>query len=395
MVLITVFIDGLKPESIEFMPFLNSLETKRRIYTEFGYSTTCHASMYTGVYPNKHLKWFTWEKDSINSPYLWLKDSGLYVIPEIDVVKYLSFKITKKFKNNTSYHGVTFLSSTQFKHWNLFSTSEKLFWDDNYIEAYPTIFDIFNKNKIPYDIIGMNKSSLINSSKDVNEYDFRSDKEWFYFFIGDVDPMSHRYGQESSLARLKLLEIDKILFKKYHQAKKLFGKVNFICFSDHGHLKVHKSINLEKEFQKHAVRLNDFVYIIDSTFARFWFNKPEDREIVENVLRKLDFGTILSDSEQIKHHVDMPDNRYGDLLFYLNAGLEFQRPFSPFLKFRNKVKNVSMHAYHPDCSEMDGVFISNTSSSSVGKIKLIDILPSHLRFFGLDIPEYIDGNSIW
>jgi len=58
---LTVFVDGLKPESLEYMEFLDTFENKMRIRPELGYSNSCHASMYTGVHPNKHLKWFIWK----------------------------------------------------------------------------------------------------------------------------------------------------------------------------------------------------------------------------------------------------------------------------------------------------------------------------------------------
>ena len=70
---LTVFIDGLKPENIEHMPFLNSFSNKKKIKTEFGYSPTCYASMFTGVKPNKHLVWFTWKWK-----HKWTKDRNIF-----------------------------------------------------------------------------------------------------------------------------------------------------------------------------------------------------------------------------------------------------------------------------------------------------------------------------
>ena len=73
MKVLTVFIDGLKPESVEeYMPFLNTFG-KRRVETDLGYSVTCHATMYSGVYPNKHLRWFLWKYSPETSPFKWIR----------------------------------------------------------------------------------------------------------------------------------------------------------------------------------------------------------------------------------------------------------------------------------------------------------------------------------
>ena len=105
--LLTVFLDGIKTESLEFMPFLNSLREKRTIRTDLGYSVTCHASMYTGVYPEKHKIWFYWLKNAKNSPYRWLKESGIDKIPDNDFVKYLVYTAAKHTSSNSSRKGIT------------------------------------------------------------------------------------------------------------------------------------------------------------------------------------------------------------------------------------------------------------------------------------------------
>ncbi len=71
--LLTIFIDGLHPDSLAQMPFLESLPHQRRIHTELGYSITCHATMYSGVRPDRHLLWFVWQRTEQGSPFKWLR----------------------------------------------------------------------------------------------------------------------------------------------------------------------------------------------------------------------------------------------------------------------------------------------------------------------------------
>ena len=70
--LLTVFVDGLRPESVEHMPFVREFCDRARIRTDLGYSVTCDSTMYCGVRPNRHLKWFIWQKGA-GAMYPWAK----------------------------------------------------------------------------------------------------------------------------------------------------------------------------------------------------------------------------------------------------------------------------------------------------------------------------------
>jgi len=77
------------------MPFLNSLETRRKMRTELGYSPTCDASIFTGVYPNKHLHWFSWKYSPNTSPYEWMRKIRLDKLPHNIFTKYACSKVAR------------------------------------------------------------------------------------------------------------------------------------------------------------------------------------------------------------------------------------------------------------------------------------------------------------
>ena len=250
--ILTVFIDGLRPESIEYMPFLKSLDNTKRIRTEWGFSNTCHASMYSGVYPNLHNIWYLWQYSKTKSPYKWTKSLGLHRLPDIDFLKYFVFRLVKYMnKNNTSFVGIPFNTSTPFKYWHLIDTSEKKFWDEEgYLPTYPTIFDILRKEKVDFKIVGMVKHGANKSSKIIEDFTFSSKiKPWTYFFIGDIDPMSHAYGQDSEETINRLKYIDKVISDKYNYLKSINKDLTFMLFSDHGHVKVNEPIYLKSLFK--------------------------------------------------------------------------------------------------------------------------------------------------
>jgi len=397
--LLTVFVDGLKPESLEHMEFLDTFENKRRIKTELGYSNPCHASMYSGVYPNKHLCWFIWKYSPETSPFKWIGKLKLYRFPHNIYTKYLCYKISKIFNSRkvTSYYGIPFLWRIPINNWHYFDVAEKKFWSEpGYIENYPTIFEILKENNIAYEIVGMSRNPA-QSSIEVAKHDLVTSKSlWIYYFIGDIDPLSHRYGQDSPQTIERLKRIDNIVEIKYKELEKKDEEACFLFFSDHGHIKVKGEVNLYSHFRSCGESLKDYIHFIDSNYARFWFRNEKERRNVERVLSELDDkGFILTNELLQKYHVDMPDNRYGDLIFYLDVPYVFSHGEVYVLGKRMSVKNVSMHGYLPDYPESDGVLVTSSRLKGNKLIKLEDITPSILYMFNIATPNYMDGEIIW
>jgi len=392
---LTVFIDGLKPESIEYMPFLDTFSVKKKVKTELGYSITCHASMYSGVHPDKHLRWFIWKYSPETSPFRWIKTLRLHRFENF-YLKYFCYKLTGAFKRNTAFTGIPFLAYTPLKYWAYFDVSEKKFWSEpGFLEKYPTIFDILRANKVPYDIVGMVRKHVGESSKIVAQYNPNKIKPWTYLFIGDVDPLSHKYGQDSIQVRSRLREIDSIIEEKYKLFERESGDFCFMLFSDHGHIAVKGRVNLKSFFRERGKRLDDYIHFIDANYARFWFRNEKEREEVSEILSEVEEGFILTEEHFKKYHVNMPDNRYGDLIFYLDTPYIFDKGNIYVMGKKWSSYDVSMHGYLPDTPNYDGVFISNKEVKNISYVQLVDIMPSILKVLGLKIPDYVDGEVIW
>lgn len=399
MKVVSVFVDGLKPESVRHMAFLNGLNM-RRIKTELGYSNPCHASMYSGVYPNKHLIWFIWKYSPQTSPFRWLKKTKLDRIPHNIYTKYICYRMTRLVnKKNSSAFGLPFLWYMPITHWHYFDVVETKFWDEpDFLDEYPTIFEILKKHNIDFDTIGWSGRVLNKSLELIEDHNFIKLADWTYIFVGDIDPLSHVYGQESPTVKAKLRHIDRILMRIYNKYKNESDDVCFMLFSDHGHIMAKNKLNLSSVFKTHGRDLTNYIYFVDSNYARFWFrNETERNEIYKILLSMNNEGFILTDELLEKHNVNMPDNRYGDLIFYLDAPNVFDQG-NIFLMGKERSdsgKYISFHGYLPEYSESDGVFISNKELINDTYIRLEDIMPSILYLFGLEIPEHVDGKVIW
>lgn len=394
MRMLTVFIDGLKPESIEYMPFLSTFSVKKRVKTELGYSITCHASMYSGVFPNKHLRWFTWQYSPSTSPFRWTKILGMRRLDNL-CVKYACYKFSRFFNTNSSYFGLPFLVYTPLKYWSQFDVSEKKFWSEpGFLDNYPTIFDVLKSNKIPSEIVGMVRKNACESSWIVGKHNFNKIKPWTYLFIGDVDPLSHKYGQDSCKTRNRLREIDAIIEEKYKIFVRKLDDFYFMLFSDHGHIELKGRVNLKTIFNTRGKQLDDYIHFIDANYARFWFRNEKERNEASEILSEIEEGFILTEEHFKKYHVNMPDNRYGDLIFYLDAPYIFDKGTISVIGTKFSESDVSMHGYLPEHPDSDGVFISNKKIKSE-MIQLVDVMPSILYVLGLKVPDYVDGKVIW
>jgi len=393
---LAVFIDGLKPESVEHMEFLNTLY-KARVRTELGaYSPVCDTSIYTGIFPEKHLIWFTWKFSPNTSPFRVLNRVGISYFPHNIYSKYLCYRACLKLSRATNpvFFGFSTFESIPMKYWAYFDTDVKRWEEPNFYNGYPNLFEILKINKIRYEVVGTKTKDLPDSSKVVKTHIPKREVIFLNYFIGDIDHLSHRYGQNSPVVIQRLKMIDRILEEKYREFGRIHGDFYFMVFSDHGHAEVKNTINLKEVFKKKGRRLQDYIHYIDSNYARFWFRNSREEKEVRDALSELeDKGFILTEEHLEKYHIKMPDNRYGNLIFYLDKpNIFFGKEISAL--GRKLKAPVSMHGYLPAYSDSDAVFISNKKQKK-DKMIMQDITPSILQALGLKVPEYMDGEPIW
>jgi hypothetical protein len=143
-------------------------------------------------------------------------------------------------------------------------------------------------------------------------------------------------------------------------------------------------------FRQAGDDLHRYVNLVEANFARFWFRSDRERSRVEEVLSTIPGGATLTEELLQKYHLSMPDNRFGDLVFYLDV----PRMFSPTIwGFGNSL--TSMHGYLPEYADSDGVLVTNRAMRDGDQARLVDIMPSIISRFDLSLPDYLDGRSLW
>jgi len=388
---LTFFFDALKPESLQFMPFLNSFAYKRRMRTELGYSVACHPSMYSGVHPDKHLQWFVWKYDPGSSPFSWARIFRYMGLLDNLPSRYFLHRYTKQFRNkNTSRFGVPLLVNLPLGYWPYFNVVEQRSWEEpGYLENYPTIFDVLRQYKMEFEIIGMLKGAG-DEFIQIAGHEFDAIKPWTYFFLGSVDSFSHHYGQDAPVTIERLRKLDQLVEEQYEKYQRKEAEFDVIVFSDHGHIRVERQIDIYQEFNRRGHNLNKFIHLVEANFARFWFRNDSERRVIENILSTLENGFILTPDHFRRYHLTMPDNRYGDLVFYLDRPAIFSKTIWGFGRTQK-----SMHGYLPDYPDSDGVFLSQREPVNEGQAELVDILPTIMDSLDLPTQDYVEGRVLW
>ncbi len=392
---LSIFADGVRHDSLVYMPFLNSMHSTR-LETVLGYSITCHPSMYTGVYPDKHKIAFHWVKgQKKNGPYTFLSYfPDFFPFSNAYFQALASHYYSKLFlkKKASPFMGYGKLLNLPMKFWNQIDINEFKYWDDdNYIgENIKTIFEIVRNRNYKYHVSNMHKPNLgkLHAVKTVDPKEY----DWVYYFIGESDHVSHEFEQHSDEGIAFLGKLDNFIKEQVEKFTAAYGKDGFdmIFWSDHGHIPIQNRIDLYDIFKSKNMNLKNTFHLVDSTTVRFWPKNDEERKRIEEIMADIKEAKLVNDEDYSKLHLSKDTNLYGELFYYLKAETVFIYTIHGFGK-----TTKSMHGYHPDDEGNDGLFVSNRQLLEP-KVTLPDVFVTTLRSLGIDYESKIplDGRNV-
>lgn len=363
-----ICLDGFKPEYIKYTSFLKE-KINRCLHgpLETVFSFEISASFFTGFYPNKH------------NIFTLFEFSKKHFTPKLPNSILMFFKnLIRLIKNQRffyKYHKIPKYALKYFK-----PTLNKI-WHQKGVLKNKTLFDCLRENKIPFSFIQFpnifdGKSSIYFNRSDKNTLSkIKKLKTKIQFIhLGELDPISHKYGPYSKEVINHVRFLDKEL-----------SKINdkMIIWSDHGFLKVKDVINLSSIF-KELKYGKDCVYFLDSTMARFWFKNKIVKEKVINLLKKIKNGKILKNKELKKFH--LPKKQ--DLLFICDPGYIISPNF-----FDGYNVPKGMHTYNPKLKEQKGFYLISFIKGRKKPAKMVDLFPTMLKI--MNLPKIkCDGKSL-
>lgn len=387
--ILAVFLDGLGADAIRHMPFLSSQSTIRRLRTELGYSITCHASMYTGLRPDRHGLWFVWQRGPERSPFRWLR--AFRFLDRVDnlPMHVAATKLTRRFVRTTSWFGVPYPIHIPWRYLPELDISERRLWiEPGYLDTAPTVFDRLRSAGVGFEVVGMAKGPTVGLAAVEGWSAPGAVQPLTYFFAGDVDHASHAHGQDSPEVASLLRRVDAAIERQLQVLSNRAGAADLVVWSDHGHHDVQRLDPFEL-FGRHRFDITRHLHVIDTNFVRLWVDDPQRRRDVVHRLNAMGVGHVLSDEELERYRVRMSDDRYGNVIFYLELPHAFSRTIWGFGR-----RLASAHGYLPEHPRSDGVFVSSMPARE-GLLDLVDIAPTLLARMGLPIPAGLDGQSVW
>jgi len=353
---VIALIDALGWEYIRERSFLEDvLPYRTPLQTVLGFSSGAIPTMLTGLMPERHGHWNLFYYDPEHAPFWWLKAFNWLPKPVLD--NRYSRKAIKELGRRVLHLGPTFECAVLPNLLPYFNFSER---HDIYvpkgIEGVPSLFDELEREGRNYRVYTYQQYSdaeIIRRAKlDIAE----SDATFFFLYLCEMDGFLHMHCNEPEAIDKKLQWYEEQLREVFRVAHERDPDVSLVVCSDHGMTPVRQHADLVAQVERLGLRMpQDYLAVYDSTMARFWFFSEQARKRVSAVLESLDCGRVLTKDELREFGLNFPDNRYGELIFLLNAGWmvaesEFNgRGWYP----------EGMHGYHPSDVYSDAIFLSN------------------------------------
>jgi predicted AlkP superfamily pyrophosphatase or phosphodiesterase len=260
---------------------------------------------------------------------------------------------------------------------------------DEEINGVATLFHILKQNDV---------ESRYHEIRDyqIPDIEFAGRDSFTVFFIPQFDAIGHRHGPASTEISREVTELDRFI-QSVMATFDGVEQLHLLVFSDHGMAEIKGKVDVKRAIdQLPLTQPDDYLAFYDSTLARFWFFTDEAQRLINETLRSLEQGQVLSRTEQVELGIDFQHNRYGDTHFVIDPGYEiFPNYFVGYLPklFEQKIRpRKGMHGYNPQHPSQHGVFLYHGAGAPTlsrhTKVAIVDITPFILGLFGLEKPAY-------
>lgn len=401
MVVLAFLIDGLGyyylKKEMPGLPCISQLcEDGKftKIDTLLGYSSAILPAIWSGTSPEKNGVWCEYFLDP-RKPHLL---SHLFkAIPSNGLRRLCTSacaKVTRKFHIQSDYSYSVFPEvEHMFSRWRLTPNRFPIIQ----IPGIPMITDFLNENRVSYSYYYYERPL---TQRDLTEFVASlprqlGSNELIVIYSTIVDHMTHVHGLFSDAVKFALGNLDMFVKNIIQKLEQKTSNLELVVFSDHGMASISQRVNIHEILSRQGIQQpRDLVAFYDSTLARFWFLNGNTRSIVERTLENADFGRILSEDDLKRYHLSFSDNKYGELIFLLNEGVEIYPSYMHTLR-KEYVK--AMHGYDPELPLSAGFLLySGQKFNNIKKrVSVLDICSSILDLIGIGQEIDFEGSSFF
>lgn len=253
--------------------------------------------------------------------------------------------------------------------------------------GHKSIFDLLREQNLPWLFhAGPDYRVTINAACKRAKVKLHPPLAFAFFHIGNLDGTGHAFGPHSDEIQTELSHVDHGLSKIYRLANKRFSNVNFVIMGDHGMIEVDHLLNVKEILSALPLSLEkDYMYILDSTMARFWFFSKQAKQLIGHAMKNLQGGHIITKDEKDTFHLNYPHNRFGDMIYLANPG---------YLIFPNHYQvhrpETGMHGYSSNAYGQQALLLINSERVKHQQLKtpvaMRRVFPSVCDLLDISVP---------
>ena len=319
---IFVLMDALGWEWIKEHPFLKEVAPYRRpLDSVLGFSTAAIPSILTGRFPEEHGRLSLFHRANGHSPFAKLK--FICAMPPAMVEnRYVRYGVKTVARRMNHLSGYFQLYGIPLSYLPKLDVCEKRnIYAPGGIPDSTSIFDLLQdggKSYRTYCYHDGTDDELLASI----EADLQAGQAKFYFlYLAELDYFLHLHADDREAAARILEKYSAALARLHRIAEKTYGAAEIHVFGDHGMAPTEATIDIQGMLAGLPVKASrDYLCLLDSTMARFWFFSPRARELVTAALKDVDGGRWLDSDDLIALHAYFADGKYGEQIFLTESG---------------------------------------------------------------------------
>ncbi|HEY9156541.1 alkaline phosphatase family protein [Candidatus Binatus sp.] len=372
---IFVLIDALGWEWIKDHPFLKEVAPYRRpLDSVLGFSTAAIPSILTGRFPDEHGRLSLFHRANGHSPFG--KLSPICAMPPWMVEnRYARFAVKTIARRINHLSGYFQLYGIPLKYLPKLDVCEKRnIYEPGGIADSTSIFDLLEGNGTSY------KTYCYHDGPDDQllasiEADLRAGGAKFYFlYLAELDYFLHLHADDRAAAAQMLEKYSTALARLHKIALETYGAADIHVFGDHGMAPTVATIDIQAALAALPISAAEYLCLLDSTMARFWFFSARARESVTKALKEADGGRWLDSDDLIKLRSWFPDGKYGEQIFLTEAGTVI----AP--SHMGARAPAGMHGFHPSAPHSRSAFVSSVDyGDSINQITdLFGVMKAHV-----------------
>jgi Type I phosphodiesterase / nucleotide pyrophosphatase len=352
---IFILIDALGWEWVKPHPFLRSIAPYRRpLESVLGFSTSCIPSILTGLYPQEHGRLTLFQRAQGRSPFADLK--LLCAMPPALVEnRYVRYGTKLLARRLNGFAGHFSLYGVPLRCLPMLDVCER---NDLYlpggVPGSTTIFDVLTSRGSSYAAYCYHQGPDFNLIAQMETELANREKSFYFLYLAEIDAFLHIHGDDPAAIAQCLDRYSAALTHLYETARANYGTVRVHVFADHGMAPTVRTVDIQARLAGLKAREpHDYLCLLDSTMARFWFFSPTARVEIMSALSKEGSGQWLSEDALRELKAWFEDRRYGEEIYLMPEGTVIEP------SHMGKTAPKGMHGFHPSTLHSKAAFLSS------------------------------------